>query len=65
VGVGAADWAPGEGDGETIASSMECIMGYMRIEDGMVGGSSQARRLRLSMVVKVSCGVMDPRGLDV
>jgi hypothetical protein len=40
-------------------------MGYMRIEDGMVGGSSQARRLRLSMVVKVSCGVMDPRGLDV
>jgi hypothetical protein len=31
VGVG-VDWAPGEGDGDTIASSMDCIMEYVRVE---------------------------------
>lgn len=60
VGV-EVDWASGEGEGDTIASSADCIMALgeskpklARLGGRMNRGSSEARRLCLSMVVRLS-----------
>jgi hypothetical protein len=72
VGV---DWAPGEDEGDTMASSADCMLvSWVKVDrkwlggkDKMSRGSSQAKRLCLSIVVRIvvrrsvskQCGVCE------